>query len=139
MRCAAQADNFLNTIGVKEDGTGGQILMWKRKAEEYLIASGLTYTILHPGGLLDKPGGRKVLMGIDDKFLDQKARSIPRADVAEVMVQSLLLPVARNRALDLIAPEEETRGNDWDWETCFASTGNCNYKISPGEPKAALP
>ncbi len=55
-----QADNFLNTIGLKEDGTGGQILMWKRKAEEYLIASGITYTILHPGGLLDKPGGRKV-------------------------------------------------------------------------------
>lgn len=28
----------------------GNILMWKRKAEQYLIASGLTYTIIHPGG-----------------------------------------------------------------------------------------
>jgi uncharacterized protein YbjT (DUF2867 family) len=39
--------HFLNEIG------GGNILQWKRKAEEYLIASGLTYTILHPGELLD--------------------------------------------------------------------------------------
>lgn len=39
------ADHFLNKIG------DGKILLWKRKAEEYLIASGLTYTILHPGGL----------------------------------------------------------------------------------------
>ena len=34
--------------------------------------------------------------------------------------------------------EEETRDDGWEWETAFASTGNCNYEISPGEPKAAL-
>lgn len=44
-----QPDNNLNKIG------DGKILLWKRKAEEYLIASGLTYTILHPGGLIDEP------------------------------------------------------------------------------------
>jgi hypothetical protein len=26
------------------------LLQWKRKAEQYLIASGLNYTIIHPGG-----------------------------------------------------------------------------------------
>jgi uncharacterized protein YbjT (DUF2867 family) len=40
-----KADHYLNAIG------DAKILLWKRKAEEYLIASGLTYTILHPGGL----------------------------------------------------------------------------------------
>lgn len=40
--------NRLNALG------NGQILVWKRKAEEYLIASGLTYTILHPGGLFNE-------------------------------------------------------------------------------------
>lgn len=30
--------NFLNTIGKNKDGTGnGDILVWKRKAEKYLI------------------------------------------------------------------------------------------------------
>jgi uncharacterized protein YbjT (DUF2867 family) len=46
-----QKDNFLNTMG------GGNILFWKRKAEEYLVDSGLTYTIIHPGGLTDEKGG----------------------------------------------------------------------------------
>lgn len=41
-------NNFLNTIG------GGNILVWKRRAEKYLIDSGLDYTILHPGGLIDE-------------------------------------------------------------------------------------
>ncbi len=34
----------LNKLG------GGNILQWKRKAEQYLIASGIDYTIVHPGG-----------------------------------------------------------------------------------------
>ena len=41
-----QPDNMLNKIG------GGNILVWKRKAEIYLKESGLTYTIIHPGGAL---------------------------------------------------------------------------------------
>ena len=42
-----QADNYLNTFG------NGNILVWKRKAEKYLVDSGLNYTIIHPGGLID--------------------------------------------------------------------------------------
>jgi uncharacterized protein YbjT (DUF2867 family) len=80
----------------------GNILLWKRKAEEYLINSGLTYTIVHPGGLtLDEGGQRELLMGVDDALIGpdvpRTRRRIPRADVAEVCVQSLLLPGARNR------------------------------------------
>eukprot|EP00191_Tetraselmis_sp_GSL018_P010992 CAMPEP_0177600220 /NCGR_PEP_ID=MMETSP0419_2-20121207/13486_1 /TAXON_ID=582737 /ORGANISM="Tetraselmis sp., Strain GSL018" /LENGTH=311 /DNA_ID=CAMNT_0019093157 /DNA_START=333 /DNA_END=1268 /DNA_ORIENTATION=+ len=36
-------ENFLNTMG------GGNVLLWKRKAEEHLIRSGLDYTIIHAG------------------------------------------------------------------------------------------
>jgi uncharacterized protein YbjT (DUF2867 family) len=101
-----QPGNFLNTMG------NGNILLWKRKAEEYLISSGLTYTIVHPGGLtLDEGGERKLLMGVDDALIGpdvpRTRRRIPRADVAEVCVQSLLLPGARNRcatALPLLPP-----------------------------------
>ena len=49
-----QIDNFLNTMG------DANILLWKRKAEMYLKASGLDYTVVHPGGLLDKDGEKRV-------------------------------------------------------------------------------
>lgn len=42
-----QEDNALNKLG------NGNILVWKRKAEKYLIESGISYTIIHPGGLID--------------------------------------------------------------------------------------
>lgn len=61
------------------------LLPLSRKAEEYLIASGLTYTIIHPGGLLNAEGGkRQLVIGVDDTLLERKTRSIPRADVAQV-------------------------------------------------------
>ena len=47
--------------------------------------SGVPYTIIHAGGLLDKTGGqRELTVGKNDEFLKLKVRSIPRDDVAEV-------------------------------------------------------
>ncbi len=90
-----QEDNRLNKLGEQE---GGNILIWKRKAEKYLIASGLEYTIIHPGGLTDEAGGeRELVVDVDDRLLERKQRSIPRADVAELSVQCIALPQARNR------------------------------------------
>ena len=41
--------NRLNQLG------NGKILIWKRKAEEYLMQAGFpSYTIIHPGGLIDE-------------------------------------------------------------------------------------
>ena len=58
----------LNSIG----GPGTNILVWKRKAEQYLVDSGLPYTIIRAGGLLDQPGGkRELVVG--------KARALRRA------------------------------------------------------------
>ena len=98
-------DHFLNKIG------NGNILIWKRKAEQYLIDSGISYTIIRAGGLLDQPGGkRQLLVGKDDRLLNQPpdgiAPSIPRSDVAEVVVNALLEPSARNKAFDLISYPE---------------------------------
>lgn len=48
---------------------------------------GVPYTIIHAGGLLDKSGGqRELTVGKNDEFLKLKVRSIPREDVAEVML-----------------------------------------------------
>jgi len=91
-------DHFLNKMG------GGDILLWKRKAELYLCQSGLPYTIVHPGGLLphwgNKPvpgsGERELLVGVNDVMMDNPAetRCIPREDLAEVVVQIALEPQA---------------------------------------------
>ncbi|PSR17707.1 NAD(P)-dependent oxidoreductase [filamentous cyanobacterium CCP3] len=93
----------------------GNILIWKRKAEAYLIDSGIDYTIIRAGGLQDQPGGqRELVVGKDDALLanppDGIPTSIPRADVAEVVVQALVAPAARNKAFDVISKPAGTPG-----------------------------
>ncbi|MBT9315958.1 SDR family oxidoreductase [Leptothoe spongobia] len=99
--------HFLNTMG------NGKILVWKRKAEQYLIDSGVDYTIIRAGGLLDQPGGkRELVVSKDDVLLGNAPEgvttSIPRADVAEVAVQALLESAARNKAFDVVSKPEAT-------------------------------
>ncbi|QUS62567.1 SDR family oxidoreductase [Synechocystis sp. PCC 7338] len=98
-------DHMLNKIG------DGNILLWKRKAEQYLIDSGIDYTIIRAGGLLDQPGSkRELLVGKDDQLLieppDGIPTSIPRADVAELVVRAIIEPQARNKAFDVISKPE---------------------------------
>ena len=113
----------LNSMG------NGKILIWKRKAEQYLVDSGIDYTIIRAGGLLDRPGGkRELLVGKDDEMLDNPPNSIPtsvpRADVAEVVVQALQEANARNKAFDLISkPEEDSTATvTRDFAALFAQT-----------------
>lgn len=124
--------NMLNKLG------NGNILLWKRRAEQYLIASGIPYTIVHPGGLLDDQGGqRQVILGVDDQLLARKVRSIPRADVAELCVLSLVTPEAVNRSFDAVAPPLEEgqappAALDWDLASLLKRLHgkNCDYSIA---------
>ena len=94
--------NFLNTIGRRRDGSGGDILLWKRKAECYLVSSGLAFTIVHPGGLVDgEPGKRELTVGVDDEMMKLASRSVARADVARVCCAALSSDAAKNLAFDL--------------------------------------
>jgi hypothetical protein len=74
----------------------GDILFYKLNAEAWLLSAGVPAVIVKPGGLTNAPGGaRKLVVGHDDS-LDPAwpgggpAPSIPRADVARVMVAALL-------------------------------------------------
>mmetsp|Transcript_50908 Transcript_50908/g.75469 ORF Transcript_50908/g.75469 Transcript_50908/m.75469 type:complete len:327 (-) Transcript_50908:217-1197(-) len=91
--------NFLNSLGKNADGTGdGDILIWKRKAEKYLINSDLHYTIIHPGGLTEKEDGvEQLILDVDDKLLASKNRSISRGDVANICLAALT--VGRERCV----------------------------------------
>ena len=97
--------NFLNAVGKNKDGTGnGDILLWKRKAERYLVdETDLDYTIIHPGGLIDSDAGvEELVLDVDDKLMKNKKRSISREDVANLCVAALLQGQGEKVALDCI-------------------------------------
>jgi uncharacterized protein YbjT (DUF2867 family) len=133
-----QPDNFLNSIGKRPDGSGGDILLWKRKAERYLIDSGLTYTIVHPGGLVDEEGCKRELrVDVDDKLLDETFRQVPRADVARVCCAALTSPEAENVSLDLASKPEGEGQPTTAAASLFAALGgkSCDYsKVLPDPP-----
>jgi len=114
-------ENFLNTVGKtttkSNDKEGnGDILLWKRRAEKYLVASGLDYTILHPGHLVDIPGGQEeFVLGVDDELYgfshpknstskENRAGGtrIGREDVAELCVAALSVGKGKQISFDCI-------------------------------------
>uniref|UniRef100_K4ACN0 NAD(P)-binding domain-containing protein n=1 Tax=Setaria italica TaxID=4555 RepID=K4ACN0_SETIT len=102
----------LNSLG------NGNILVWKRKAEQYLADSGVPYTIIRPGGLQDKDGGvRELVVGKDDELLQTDTKSIPRADVAEVCVQ---YEEAKFKAFDLASKPEGVGTPTKDFRALFS-------------------
>ena len=111
-----EPDNFLNAVGKNADGSGnGDILLWKRRAEKYLVDSGLNYSIIHPGGLTDTPAGEEeYVLDVNDNLLKNKKRSISRADVANLCVAALSIGKDKKIALDCIT---QPRDDDSDEET----------------------
>jgi uncharacterized protein YbjT (DUF2867 family) len=91
------------------------ILVWKKQAEEYLQQSGLAYTIVRPGGLKNEDNTDAIVMQGADRLFDG---SIPRAKVAQVCVESLLQPQAKNKIVEVVAkPDAPAQPLD----TLFAS------------------
>ncbi|MFD2761261.1 SDR family oxidoreductase [Lentibacillus juripiscarius] len=75
----------------------------KHYADRVLQASGLNYTIVRPGGLLNDPGTGKV---IASENLTERG-SVPREDVATTVVSSLTEENTYKRAFDLVSGEME--------------------------------
>ncbi|WIA31244.1 hypothetical protein OEZ86_001242 [Tetradesmus obliquus] len=88
------------------------ILFWKKRAEEELQRSGLSYTIVRPGGLKSKLGdgegaGSIVMEGPDSFGFPPMRRSgaILRSQVADVCVEALVCPAAADKVVEVIAEE----------------------------------
>jgi uncharacterized protein YbjT (DUF2867 family) len=79
------------------------ILVWKKRAEEYLQSSGLAYTVVRPGGLKNEDNSDRIVMSSADTLFDG---SIPRTKVAQVCVESLFQPAARNKIVEIVAKPE---------------------------------
>ncbi|NJR37683.1 MAG: SDR family oxidoreductase [Leptolyngbyaceae cyanobacterium CSU_1_4] len=74
------------------------VLIEKAQAEEYLIASGLTYVIIRPGGLKSEPATGNGVLTPDPTI----AGTIHRADVARLVCQCLDADQADNRVLSAV-------------------------------------
>ncbi|MGB8701069.1 MAG: SDR family oxidoreductase [Thermosynechococcaceae cyanobacterium] len=82
------------------------ILVWKRQAEAYLQQSGLTYTIVRPGGLKNAEVSDPIVMsGADTRF----DGSIGRSQVAEVCIAALSQPNAHNQIVEIVAHPDAPR------------------------------
>jgi uncharacterized protein YbjT (DUF2867 family) len=72
----------------------------KANADEHLAASGLDYTIVRPGGLTDGPGTGRVTVGTE-----LERGSIPRDDVAAVLLAVLETPSSIGKTFELVSGE----------------------------------
>eukprot|EP00741_Cyanophora_paradoxa_P022666 tig00021493_g21890.t1 len=75
------------------------ILFWKKQAEEHLRGSGVTYTIVRPGGLSNDPvEGEVVASGADTLF---KGR-INRGRVAKVAADAVFETESYNKVVEIV-------------------------------------
>lgn len=74
------------------------VLLEKEQAEKHLIESGLTYTVIRPGGLKSEPATGNGVLTEDYKV----AGSIHRADVAQLVCKCLFSEAANNKILSAV-------------------------------------
>lgn len=74
------------------------VLILKEQAEQYLINSGLNYTIIRPGGLKSEPATNHGLLTEDPRIVG----SIHRADVAQLVCRCLNSDHANHKVLSAL-------------------------------------
>jgi uncharacterized protein YbjT (DUF2867 family) len=105
-----QEDNPLNKMF-------GDVLKWKLKGEDALRASGVPYTVVRPGGLLNKPGRQQTVIFEQGDTVSTQT-TIARADVADICVQALKYPEALNKTFETNAIDGPPTTN---WRERFAA------------------
>ena len=110
---AAGVDHYVlvSSMGVTDDEHElnrmfNNILLWKRKGEEAVVASGVSYTIVRPGGLNDAPGYIQTII-FEQGDEPGRGKVISRADVARVSVAALEEAEARNKVFEIYARDGE--------------------------------
>lgn len=107
---------FQSSIGVGDSRLGMPlwarliVLRWtvreKERAEQALRDSGLDYVVIRPGWLTDDPATGDLLITEGGGSM---TGSVPRADVASLMVAALSTPDALNRTYEVVARDTVKR------------------------------
>ncbi|MEO0431600.1 MAG: SDR family oxidoreductase [Cyanobacteria bacterium J06656_5] len=79
------------------------VLYWKKQAEAYIVNSGLTYTIVRPGGLRSEDSGDPIVMASADTLFEG---GIAREKVAQVCIAALVEPGAENKIMEIVTSAE---------------------------------
>lgn len=90
----------------------GNTLVWRRRAEEAIRASGVAYTIIRAGVLLNRRGGKRAIRLTQEALPLSPRYRIAREDVAEAFVAALN-HVRTARTTFEIAWDSGTRGESW--------------------------
>jgi len=80
----------------------GNTLIWRRRVEDEIRASGLDYTIIRTGILLNRAGGQRVIEVTQRPLPLSPHYRIARADVAEVFLAALEHPRATRATFEII-------------------------------------
>jgi len=107
-------DTILDKLG------HGWDLFYKLNAEAFIMASGLAFTIVKPGGLTTDKGGNQMYVGHEDVFNGTDSHEIARADVAAVLTEACKNPSeAANTRFDLVA--DTKKPGDGNFKALFAA------------------
>ena len=90
------------------------VLFWKQQAERYIVKSGLTYTIVRPGGLRSENTGEAVVMSAADTLFEG---GIARQKVAQVCIAALDESTAENKIVEIVTRPE---ASEQPFENLFA-------------------
>jgi uncharacterized protein YbjT (DUF2867 family) len=96
---------------------GRNVLVWKGRAEEALIASGLEYVIVGPARINADPGGRRQIRLIP-RAEYRPGLLVTREDLAAVVAAVAALPAAANRTFSVINADGPA---DLAWQATLAS------------------
>lgn len=115
---------LVSSMGVTDDDhylnqMFNNVMSWKRRGEEAVVASGISYTIVRPGGLNDGPGNAQTIL-FEQGDVPGRGKVISRADVARVCVAAVQNEEARNKVFEIYARDGEPQ-TDFSGE--FAALG----------------
>jgi uncharacterized protein YbjT (DUF2867 family) len=99
------------------------VLYWKKQAEKDLIQSGLTYTIVRPGGLLDTDNEDVIVMQGADTLFEGR---IPRSKVAQVSIEALFDSATHNTIAEIVARPDAP---EKPFSELFASVGTTSNAV----------
>jgi uncharacterized protein YbjT (DUF2867 family) len=80
----------------------GGILTWKLRGEEVLKQSGLTYTVIRPCAMTEKPGGKTLVFSQGDTIKGQ----VSREAIAQLCLETLTSADLVNKTFEVRETEE---------------------------------
>ena len=115
---------LVSSMGVTDDEhylnqMFNNVMLWKRRGEEAVMASGITYTIVRPGGLNDEPGSAQTIV-FEQGDNPGRGKVISRTDLARVCVAALRDEEAVNKVFEIYTRDGEPQ-TDFSGE--FAALG----------------